>query len=262
MYIPQSIKTIIGKDSYTLDTKGKSGATVMMLTDYVLKIEDYGTEGVRECGISSWLEGKLRVPSTIEIVEENGKIYRLMERLKGKDLSSPCFLYNPSLLIDVCGKAYEALSSVDISTCPFTRNLDVCLEEAEERVENGKVDLDDVDPQTFGKGGFASPEALLMWLMDNKIEEEPAFMHGDLCLPNIFLLDDGDIAFIDLGRSGVGDRANDVALLSRSIKSNFLGSYNGGISYPGYNEKMLFERLGIKKDEEKIRYYLLLDELF
>ena len=59
------------------------------------------------------------------------------------------------------------LSNVDISDCPSCRSLDICLKEAEERVEKNLVDVEDTDPSTFGKGGFSSPEKLLEWLMDN-----------------------------------------------------------------------------------------------
>lgn len=262
MYIPEIIKTIINNKPFSLDTKGKSGATILMFPEYVLKIEDYSPEVIRENEVSIWLEGKIRVPSTIQVVQENGKVYRLMERLRGKDLSSPCFLENPSLLLDLATRAFEILSSVDITSCPSERTLDICLKEAEERVRNNKVDVLDLDPHIFCKGGFSSPEELLEWLYENKIEEERGFIHGDLCLPNIFLLEDGNLAFIDLGRSGIGDSANDIALLSRSIENNVSGRYNGGVSYPGYREEMLFKKLGIKKDEEKLRYFLLLDELF
>lgn len=39
-------------------------------------------------------------------------------------------------------------------------------------------------------------------------------------------------------------------------------SYYGGKAYPGYKPELLFEKLGLVPDWEKIRYYILLDELF
>ena len=47
----------------------------------------------------------------------------------------------------------------------------------------------------------------------------------------------------------------------RSLKSNFGGVYNGR-RRGDFNENMLFEALGIIPDWDKIRYYILLDELF
>ena len=49
-------------------------------------------------------------------------------------------------------------------------------------------------------------------------------------------------------------------MLSQS-PAYFDGVYGGNI-YGGYDEKMLFDALGIDPDFDKIRYYILLDELF
>src|SRR5574344_1542322 len=59
--------------------------------------------------------------------------------------------------------------------------------------------------------------------------------------------------FIDLGRSGSADRWYDIAFCVRSI-SEYIGEEQ-------YVE-LFFDLLGIKPDWEKIKYYILLDELF
>ena len=68
--------------------------------------------------------------------------------------------------------------------------------------------------------------------------------------------------FLDWGNGGIADRWQDIALCVRSIKHNYTeeGLYNENefIQY----KKLLFDELGIISDEEKIRYYILLDELF
>jgi kanamycin kinase/aminoglycoside 3'-phosphotransferase-3 len=68
--------------------------------------------------------------------------------------------------------------------------------------------------------------------------------------------------FLDLGNGGTADRWQDIALCVRSLRYNYVG-------YAGYDEsdylkykELLFRELGIEPDEEKIRYYALLDELF
>lgn len=50
-------------------------------------------------------------------------------------------------------------------------------------------------------------------------------------------------------------------LYYRSLKHNFEGKY-GGQKYENFNPDILFEKLGMEPDWEKIRYYILLDELF
>ncbi len=84
--------------------------------------------------------------------------------------------------------------------------------------------------------------------------------HGDFCLPN--LLTDGKrlTGMIDVGDCGIADRYKDLALGWRSLKHNTDGHY--GLFYPDVDPDDLFRAVGILKDEEKLRYYLLLDELF
>ena len=150
---------------------------------------------------------------------------------------------------------------VDISDCPRTRDMDAELREARCRVENGLVDVNDVDPATFGPGGFQDPADLLCWLEANRPNYEPVLSHGDLCLPNIFIDGDRVSGFIDLGEMGVGDKWRDIALCYRSLKWNGEGAYGGKV-YPDVDPQLLFDALGIQPDPEKLRYYILLDELF
>ena len=102
---------------------------------------------------------------------------------------------------------------------------------------------------------------LLNWLVDNKPKKELVLSHGDFCLPNIFINNDKISGFIDLGRIGIGDKWNDIALCYRSLKWNAQGRY-GGNGYPKLTPDMLFDALEIEPNFEKIEYYTLLDELF
>ena len=51
-----------------------------------------------------------------------------------------------------------------------------------------------------------------------------------------------------------------IALCYRSLVHNFEGRYGGEV-YEGFNANILFDELGIEPDWNKIRYYILLDEL-
>lgn len=66
--------------------------------------------------------------------------------------------------------------------------------------------------------------------------------------------------YIDLGKAGVADRWQDIALCYRSLKQNFGGKF--GAKNRDFSPDALFDKLDIKKDLEKLRYYILLDELF
>lgn len=135
------------------------------------------------------------------------------------------------------------------------------LAEARYNVENRLVDMDNVEPNTFGECGFHNPEALLQWLYENQPEEELVLSHGDYCLPNVFFQNNEVSGYIDFGKTGIADKWCDIALCYRSLSHNYSGRYHGQ-AYSGFDDLLLFKELGIDPNWEKVRYYILLDELF
>lgn len=153
------------------------------------------------------------------------------------------------------------LQKVGIPDCPRRSTLDEKLRQAEIRVRNGLCGMEDTEPGTYGPGGFQNPAALLQWLKAHRPEERLVFSHGDCCLPNIFLHKGGISGFIDLGRSGIADEYQDIALCYRSLLHNFGGRF-GREKRKDFNAGALFRELEMCPDWEKLRYYILLDELF
>ena len=158
-------------------------------------------------------------------------------------------------------EALKLLWSVDISDCPRIITFDDELKQARYRVENNLVDMDDAEPETYGPDGFKNPMELLEWLEVNRPHFEPVLSHGDFCLPNIFINGNKLGGFIDLGDTGVGDKWCDIALCYRSLKHNADGTWGKKV-YPDFKPELLFDALCLEPDWEKIRYYILLDELF
>ena len=261
LYLPAKIKNLIKDKPYTVDTIGMSGNTVLLFDDMVLKIENDLVSAAEQAKMMRWLEGKLPVPQVLAYEEIEEKAYLLMTRIGGKMSCDTYYLEHPLKLLEALACGLKMLWQVDVTGCPCTRDLDAVLKEARVQVENGIVDVDNVEPETFGEGGFESPKHLLEYLESHRPTFEPVFSHGDYCLPNVFLEDGQVKGFIDLGRAGIGDKWNDIALCYRSLKHNFDGTYGGKV-YEDFNPDMLFEKLGIEPDWDKINYYLLLDELF
>lgn len=260
-FIPESIKTLILDKNGTYDEIGMSSSTVITYDDCVLKIEDYRDIQDETVKMMRWLDCKIPVPKVIAYEVADGKSYLLMSRIEGKMSCDEYYLEHPKELLAILSEGLKMLWQVDISNCPRCRDINAELKEAKYRVENGLVDVDDVEPTTFGEDGFENPVHLLKWLEDNRPAYEPVLSHGDYCLPNIFLKNGKVSGFIDLGDTGVGDKWRDIALCYRSLKHNFDGTYGGKV-YPDFDPDMLFDALGIEKNEEKLRYYILLDELF
>ena len=259
--IPNNIQNLIKGKSYEVDDIGKSGSQIMIFDDMVLKIVKYRAENDSSVEMMRWLEGKIPAPQVIVFEEDDSYSYLLMSRVMGKIACDKYYLERPKELVPLLSKSVKMLQSIDITDCPVIKDMDRELKKAAYRVENGLVDISDAEPDTFGENGrFKDPEELLSWLKENRPSYEPVLSHGDLCLPNI-LIENGDISgFIDMGNCGIADKWEDIAMLYRSLRNNFDGTY--GKVYPGLDLDSFFEELGIEPDREKIDYYILLDELF
>lgn len=261
MKLPPAIKSRLNSNKFQLDNMGLSESKVYLFENQVLKIGEDNEEAENEYIIMEWLKNKLPVPHVLARETAEGKSWLLMTRVQGKMSCDEEYMKNPMELTGLLADALKLLWQTDITECPCIWNIDRKLEMAKYWVEHNMVDTDNVEPDTYGENGFASPKELFQWLTENKPDEEPVLSHGDFCLPNIMFEGKELKGYIDLGRMGVADRWQDIALCYRSLLHNYSGKY-GGKSYEGFNPEMLFEMLGIEPDWEKIRYYILLDELF
>ena len=260
MELPESIFRILKDREFEINTVGLSDSQVICFDDAVLKIEAAWEETETASVMLRWIQGRIPAPRILAEESKSGINYLLMSRLPGKMSCDEEYMRDPRRLVKMLAKALDMLWAVDISDCPVDQGLGRKLRQAEYRVRNGLVDLEKVEPGTFGEGGFRDPEDLLRWLRENCPEERAVLSHGDFCLPNIFFMGEEIAGYIDLGRCGVADPYQDIALCYRSLCHNFEGRY--GRAYPGFDPAMFFEALGIEPDWEKIRYYTLMDELF
>lgn len=261
--IPDKILEIVGNQSSFSNNVSMSGSEVLIYPDYVLKVQAESEETKNERDIVEWLDGQILVPEIPVYCVEDGTAFTLMSRIHGKMLCDEEYLNNPEMLIRCVAEGLKMLWKVDVSECPFrTSRLDERLKQARWNVEHNLVDLENVEPETFGEGGFRNPEELLGWLEANRPEEDIVFTHGDFCLPNVFVQNHRISGFIDLGKMGPADRWQDIAIVLRSLNHNSVGFYNGGKKYFDFTNQMLLDELGIEMDYDKYRYYILLDELF
>ncbi|MCM1064190.1 MAG: aminoglycoside 3'-phosphotransferase [Eubacterium sp.] len=273
MDLPDSIKDLVTDEVYKTDDIGRSGSSIQIYADKILKVQEHNEESGNEYRMMQYLQGKLPVPE-VYAYETAGRLsYLLMSKCPGQMACAREYMTDPLTQCRMLADGLKRLWSVDISDCPSDQRLAHKLEQAGYNVENNLVDLDNVEPDTFGERGFQDPAALLQWLYDNRPDEEPVLSHGDYCLPNIFGMGERVSGYIDLGKTGIADKWCDIAICYRSLSHNYNGKYhvetvpNGDMfphweEYPGYDGTLLFRELGMEPDWEKIRYYLLLDELF
>ncbi len=246
----QSIKDSIGCSSARVYKFQKDGHALF------LKIDTINEEMRREYEIIQWLHKKLPVPEIKHFSERDGLVYFLTEEVKGHmtctcpadELEKPyeqtvCLLADGLLL----------LQAVDIADCPFQNTLDQKLSKALYNITHGLVDQNDWEAEN----SFKTPMDLYQYLLMNRPMEELYFTHGDYCLPNVFVDGKSITGFIDLGRAGIADKWQDIALCVRSLRYN-LRKEEKREEYIN----LLFKHLKISPDWKKIEYYILLDELF
>ena len=255
--LPKEIKDKIEGLSYSLDYIGMSNSKVVIFDDYILKISSLSFDIENEIRVYNALKGKLPIPKIIVSIKDNNYIYLLKEKLKGKMLSDEYYLNRPELLFKLASDAIRLLWSIDIKNLDLMNTYQTVLDFGKKCNSLGYLDFKESD--SLITKGFNSFGEVISYIEENKPIDDNVLCHGDLCLPNIICDGDKIVGFIDLGLMGISNRYHDLAILYRSIKYNFNGTY--GKSYDGFKEDRLFSLLGIKRNDELIRYYLLLDEI-
>lgn len=260
MFIPESIRAHLPDDHFDLDSIGCSEASVLQFSDRILKIQRDCNVSANEYYMMCWLQGKLPVPQIIAADLVDGVRYLLMSRIAGRYLCDDTVLADQHRLAELCAEGLKRLWAVDISGCPTRRVLDDKFSEIEEGLRGGWITAEQAgQPDTYGPKGFPSPAALFDWLVAHRPEEELVLSHGDYCLPNLFTDERGLTGFIDIGLSGVADKWVDIDKGLWSMWANTTGVFGGKQRL--FNRQLLFDALGMQPDEDKIRYYGLLNEL-
>lgn len=267
--LPTDLAARLSGYACTKDQIGCSTASVFRYDRdgevFYLKIAEISDGTRREHDLLVWLKNRIPVPDVVYYAEQNGYSFLLMTKVNGF-MTCDCprddvgdgekdKVHEP--IIDVVKLLADALlmmQEVDILECPFNNMLDTKLKTALYNIEHDLVNMDDFK----NSNDFDTPMELYQWLVENRPPEDICFNHGDFCLPNIFIDGKTVTGFIDVGNGGIADKWQDIALCVRSLGYNLRHTEQQLQEYID----LLFEHLGIRPDEVKIRYYTLLDELF
>ncbi len=232
---------------------GRSGAAVYRLVaprraTRFLKLGPAETL-VAEAERLHWLAGRLPVPEVHQFIQTATHDYLLLAAIPGVDASNRSHAADLPAMIRGLAAGLRLLHALPIDDCPFDETLPSKLARARQRAAAGLINLADFDKERQEK---SAAELLADVIANAPAQEDLVFTHGDYCLPNILLHGDQLCGFIDLGRAGVGDRYQDLALAARSLAYNF-----GAEWVPHF-----FAAYDIEPDETKIHFYKLLDEFF
>lgn len=214
---------------------------------------DVGAEGDR----LRWLATSgIPVAEVVECDVADGHTYLVTTTVPGRDGSDDWPAAQRMAVMDALADFARELHSVPVAGCPFDRSLRVTLPNASVATGLGLVDEDNFEED---HGGWSAERLLteLTAMARDHMSEDLVLCHGDYCLPNVVI--DPDTlrvtGIVDVGRFGLADRYQDLALMSRSV---------GGRRNPQYgaeHARRFLDRYGPGVvDTGKIAFYRLLDE--
>ena len=196
-----------------------------------------------------WLKGKLSAPEVRLFVQTDERDYLLISEIEGAGAHEDLWKEDVPRAIELLAKGVRLIHSLPVADCPLDETLAAKIERARRRMELGLVDESDFDDERQGR---TATDLFRELIATKPASEDLVFTHGDYCLPNVVFKDWRLSGFIDWSRAGVADRYQDIALLARSVEFNFGAEWRA----------FLFDCLEIQPDDEKIRFYQLLDEFF
>ncbi|MBX9796319.1 APH(3') family aminoglycoside O-phosphotransferase [Sphingomonas sp.] len=198
-----------------------------------------------------WLQGRLPVARLVAFAEEGGTAWLLTEALAGQAAYAWLEAHPERRAEAVAGLArfLRRLHALPAETCPFNAALPLRLAAARARIDAGLVETEEFDEV---RAGWSAEQVWDRLHALFPVEAAPVVTHGDYSLDNIFLDDSGAVTgIIDVGRLGVADRHQDLAILL-----NCLGEFDAALA------PALFAAYGTTPDPRLIELHLLLDELF
>jgi len=189
-----------GKELYFL----KTSPTIYADTTYSV---------LREAAVLQWLSGTVNVPEVVLTAQDERQEYMITRSVPGVPLAA--HLQDEQRALALFREALRQMQAVDITNCPFDSGAAVRLRELEFLISQGLID-EDYDFEAWP--GIATPQDLLTRLHATMPQEELVFSHGDLGDSNIFVTDNDELHFIDLGRGGKADRWLDIAFAHRNLR--------------------------------------------
>lgn len=236
-----AVYRIAGADGSCAYLKHATGAVAQDLADEMIRLR--------------WLDGRAAVPKVrqflLETKVDDDEAWLVTGALSGRT-AYQCLEAEPeqaAALVDMLAQFLRDFHSIPVSACPFRADHELRLTEAALRLERGLIDADDFGDAHQGW----TPDQLWAKLMGMlPLQAERVMTHGDFSLDNI-LIDDGQvIGCIDVGRAGVADPYQDLAILS-----DCLDEFDGAL------QARLFSAYGIAvPDQQRIAFHLALDECF
>lgn len=260
---PPDLSVLVAGRTWRRNLVGEAGAAVHRLSldgaaDLYLK---HGTGEVArdiadEAARLRWLAPQVSTPQVLYFETDGEEAWLLTTALPGRTAyermaAEPARAPQVAALI---GAFLKTLHALPAARCPFDSGADRRLELAKARMEAGLVDADDFDDVHTG---WSAEQVWDKMIALRPRGADPVVTHGDYSLDNI-LIADGPITdshvsgCIDLGRLGVADRYQDLA-----IAWNCLDEFGSDAQHAFLAAYGLAEL-----DADRLAFHLALDEFF
>ncbi|MDR6789607.1 aminoglycoside 3'-phosphotransferase-1 [Sphingomonas sp. BE138] len=199
-----------------------------------------------------WLQGRVPAARLISAVVEEDAAWLLTAAVPGRT-GDGWLADRPQMLASIItgfAAFVRALHALPVDDCPFDAGAGIRLAAARRNVAAGVVDEDDFDDEHQGWSAarvLAEAEALRHAATDRVVT------HGDLSLGNLLFDAAGVLTgCIDVGRLGVADRYQDIAIFWQNLAD-----------YGAAAQAAFLDEIGIgSPDTPRLRFHRLLDELF
>ncbi|GAA2587420.1 aminoglycoside 3'-phosphotransferase [Actinomadura fulvescens] len=196
----------------------------------------------------AWAQRWARVPRVLDHGTDAEGAWLVTAAVPGRSAVDPRWQAEPATASAAIGHGLRLLhDALPVDRCPFDWSVERRLARADERVADGE-----------GPADWA-PEHRHLDLAEARarLAEPPAIdrlvvCHGDACVPNTLLHDDGRFAaHVDLGTLGLADRWADLAVATWSLEWDYGPGFDG----------ILYDAYEIAPDAERVAYYRLLYDL-
>ncbi|WP_045257033.1 aminoglycoside 3'-phosphotransferase [Microbacterium hydrocarbonoxydans] len=171
-----------------------------------------------------WASRWITVPDVLEQGQDSEQEWLVTIALDGRSAADPRWREDPERAVRAVGEGLRMLhDKLPVEECPWEWSIDSRIARAAER------------------GTFVPAD-----LREAPSIDRLVVCHGDACLPNTLLADDGAVAgHVDLAALGTADRWADIAVASMSTIWN-LGE--------GW-EDTLIEAYGVEPDRARLEFY-------
>jgi len=259
LLIPSTLRERLEGYQLSDDTVGESDADVYRLDgaqgrpDLYLKHAqgEAADDLTGEMERLRWLRAYVPVPETVCFIRDADDAWLLTSALEGSS-ADEVLRSEPARreeVIDALADFMLRLHAIPAEECPFNSRFAFRLRKARRRIDAGLVDTDDFDDE---REGWTAEQVWTAIREHAPPDPEPVVTHGDFSLDNILISDGKVSGCIDVGRLGLADPYQDLAILWNCLRD-----------FEPELQARLFQQYGLPHiDRNRLDLHLLLDELF